>query len=311
MINNISYNPYVRTLDNSGNVINKNAVLPTHSEHSCANMSFRDLVETVEAAQAEQVKKCNSEIEQVGVADLSKRTVGEEEHYKTGDTTQDMYIRMGMDYKASCFDFRNAGHFASLTAEQEASGFEGMSNSDKYKAIYEKYQYCYGESFLDAAAIDYVSPPLPYDKYMSLIRQFNDEVNEACGGAAETTKARREALYGDMSDVEIRAEIMESYSENGKITQRNLFKAANEMSLCGVDGGLRAMLNPIGNPFAYRDYGIMNDPTITRENQLDMTVTADYIEKLEKVYENRLLSGGYANPEIVKVLGQIMAKYVY
>ena len=55
----------------------------------------------------------------------------------------------------------------------------------------------------------------------------------------------------------------------------------------------------------------MNDPTITRESQLDMSITADYIEKLEKVYENRLLSGGYANPEIVEVLGQIMAEFAY
>lgn len=289
---------YVGSLDSSGNVIGyRNNFRKLEEAPKDESKSFKDTL------------SISASVQNIGVADLSKRTVGEEEHYKTGDSTQDMYIRIGMDYKASCFDFRNAGHFASLTAEQEASGFEGMSNADKYKAIYEKYQYCYGESFLDAAAIDYVSPPLPYDKYMSIIRQFNDEVNEACGGAAEAKKARREALYGDMSDVEIRAEIMDSYSENGKITQRNLFKAANEMSLCGVDGGLRAMLNPIGNPFAYRDYGIMNDPTITRESQLDMSITADYIEKLEKVYENRLLSGGYANPEIVEVLGQIMAEF--
>lgn len=139
---------YVGSLDSNGNIIGyRNNFRKLEEAPKDESKSFKDTL------------SISASVQNIGVADLSKRTVGEEEYYKTGDTTQDMYIRMGMDYKASCFDFRNAGHFASLTAEQETSGFEGMSNADKYKAIYEKYQYCYGESFLDAAAIDYVSPP--------------------------------------------------------------------------------------------------------------------------------------------------------
>ncbi|MGN1417030.1 MAG: hypothetical protein ACI4XF_09310 [Oscillospiraceae bacterium] len=223
--------------------------------------------------------------------------------YSTGDPEQDRLIEMGMEYKKSCFDFTNAKDFERLTEEQKQNGFENMSRAEKYKAIYEKYQHCYGNNFLDALAIDYVNPPTSEDRCMSVLIQFRKEVNEACGGYANVPKARRAALYGEMSDEEIRQSIMDKYSQDGGMTQRDLFKAANEMDLCGVGGGISNMLNPIGNPSTYKSG---ENPMITRENQLDAPVMVQYLNNVQNVCKNRLLSGGSINMEIFAVIEQIM-----
>lgn len=300
MFSNInSYTPHIRMLNNNGNVINKNSTLSTRSERSCGNMSFRDLVETVEAAQAGQVKKCNLEIEQVGVADLSERNT---DYYKTGDYVQDRKIEMGIQYKKSCFDFTNASDFDELTAAED---FTGMSNAEKYKAVYEKYQHCYGDKFLDAFAISYVSPPHPSeDRFREVMQSFFNEVNTVCGGEAEAIEARQEALYGGGSDYEIRQSIIDKYPCAGEMTFRDLYKMTFEMKLAGVGGDVNNWIGELFGSFGYYSNGLI-DTEFLREEKLDSAVTLNHLQYLESNYSKRISNGIAIHPEFGAALSQI------
>lgn len=299
MINNISYNPYVRTLDNSGNVINKNAVLPTHSERSCANMSFRDLVETVEAAQAEQVKKCNLEIEQVGVAE-----------FKPYEYTPEQ--QMTLDNMAKYFDFTNSKDYKEMTANED---FTGMTDAEKYTTIYEKYQHCYGEKFLNAFALIHKVVPKDYNKYHQIIDRFDEEIEQACGSDADFEKLRAEALYGsDLNNYHIREKILDEYYHEG-MTIREFIDMAKEMSLCGVGAGLLSCADPcreVGGVFyGFNIFTEMKyDKFALREAILDDEVSAEYLGNMQRIYESRVAAGCDYHPEYGAVLSQVTAKFL-
>lgn len=317
MINNISYNPYVRTLDNSGNVINKNASLPTHSERSCANMSFRDLVETVEAAQAEQVKKCNLEIEQVGVADISKRT---EPEYTTCITALDgnpnhpniekinRQINIGMEYKKSCFDFTFSKDFAQMKADEEAVGYENMTAAEKYETVYNRYTHCYGENFLDAFMLSYPSPAQE-DPYRQIVDNFYSEIEQLCGSREAGMQARREMLYGDMSDYDVRNSIIEEHCPDEEMTFRDFYSMTYDMELCGVGGDVHYWISEIFDGYGY----YLNDGNgfyqERRDEMLDSTVTSEHLNFMQNNYYGRIYSGGSVNPEFGAVLSQVMATF--
>ena len=299
MINNISYNPYVRTLDNSGNVINKNASLPTHSERSCANMSFRDLVETVEAAQAEQVKKCNLEIEQVGVAE-----------FKPYEYTPEQ--QMTLDNMAKYFDFTNSKDYKEMTANED---FTGMTDTEKYKAIYEKYQHCYGENFLNAFALIHKVVPKDYNKYHRIIDRFDKEIEQACGSDTDFEKLRVEALYGsDLNNYQIREKILDEYYHEG-MTIREIIDMAKEMSLCGVGAGLLSCADPcreVGGVFyGFNIFTEMKyDKFALREAILDDEVSAEHLGNMQRIYESRVAANCYYHPEYGAVLSQVTAKFL-
>lgn len=260
--------------------------------------SFKDTLTLSLNAQQSQT---NSVLQNNKVADLSKSY----SFYSTGDAEQDHQIALGLEYKKSCFDFTHAKEFNEISSAQKESDFNDMSNAEKYAAIYKKYTYCYGENFLDADAIEYVNPPISEDEYLSIIHRFKKEVNETCGGAEKAIEARRAALYGNMSDYEIRQAIMDKYNNNGEMTQRNLFKASNEMNLCGVGGGMNNALNPIGNPFIYKDPLNSESSTDIRERMLDTSVNKSFLRDIEKVYNNRIIVGGYVDADFYEVLSQI------
>ena len=300
MINNISYNPYVRTLDNNGNVINKNAALPTHSERSCANMSFRDLVETVEAAQAEKAQNYNLEIDKLPVAEFSDPI-----EYPPNQ-------KMGMDYKASCFDFTNAGDFDELTANED---FTGMTDVEKYKAIYEKYQHCYGENFIFAFSVCYENPMSWDDPYRLITREFVNEVKAACGSEADFCKIRAEALYGEnLSNYQIREKIIDKYYYEG-MTIRDFIKMADEMGRCGVGAELINCADPCREvPGVFYGFNIFTemkyDKFALREAILDDEVSAEYLGNMQRIYESRVATNCYYHPEYGDVLNQVMAKFL-
>lgn len=176
----------------------------------------------------------------VQIADFSKLQLYS--FYPTGDYGHDYQVQMGINYNRTCYDGTNRRDYDKLTAAED---FTGMSAAEIYKAIYEKYQHCYGENFLDINAIPYVVPPHSEDFYGGLLDSFYNELEVAIGGTSERQKACREALYGDMSDYEIRAAIMEKYSFDGTLTNSDLYKIAKAMDQCGVGGGIHNVLSSV------------------------------------------------------------------
>lgn len=174
----------------------------------------------------------------IAIADFSQLY----DFYPTGDPDQDYQIRMGLNYNKTCYNGKNYWDYDKLTAAED---FTGMSNAEKYKAIYEKYQHCYGENFLDINAVPYVVPPHSEDFYGELLDNFYNELEAAVGDYSERAKACREALYGDMSDYDIRAAIVEKYSSDGTLTNSDLYKIAKAMDQCGVGGGIHNILRNV------------------------------------------------------------------
>ncbi len=287
---------YMYILNKDGEVIDKKRICDSIKETALDNKCFK---ETMNLSMQETPDSING----IPVADLSKRY----EFYSTGDPEQDHQIQMGLDYKKSCFDLTHSREFDEITAAQKENGFDGMSRAEKYAAIYEKYQYCYGENFLEADAIEYVSPPMSEDGYLSAVYRFYREVSDACGGASGAAKARKKVLYDGMNDNEIRQAIIDKYTVDGVLTQRNLFKAANEMDLCGVGGGIGNALNPIGNPFIYNDPMGMENSTDRRERMLDTPVTVSYLKDLKYVIKNMSCFGSLYDSDVLGVIGQISA----
>ncbi len=224
----------------------------------------------------------NSYVNDLPVADFSGRV----EFEPTGDPERDKNIQYAIDYYSSCFDFTNKWDYDKLTAEED---FIGMSNAEKYKAIYEKYQHCYGENFLEASAVDYEPVPSDYDHWSKVIRQFNQEVNTACGGADNAKEARRDALYGNnLSDSEVRQAIIEKYAHDGKITNRDFCKMTNEMDLCGVGGGIRNSNNPCGKiPNNIFEYLRERNHTAAMEQKMECYITKGDIKDFIEAYNHR------------------------
>ena len=166
------------------------------------------------------------------------------EFYPTGDREQDYQIQMGINYNKTCYNGKNYWDYDKLTAEED---FTGMSSAEIYKAIYEKYQHCYGENFIDINAIPYVRPPHSEDSYGELIDKLYNELEKAVGSSnyADVQKARREALYGDMDDYDVRAAIIEKYKGDDGITNSDLYKITAEMDRCGVGGGMHSPLKSV------------------------------------------------------------------
>lgn len=214
-------------------------------------------------------------------------------------------VRLGMAYKKSCFDFTNANDFDEITEQYRLDGFDEMSDPEKYRLIYEKYQHCYGKNFIYADSIEYIAPA-EEDPYMDIIRKFRNEMKEVFGSTENMVKACREAYYEGMDDYEIRQSVIDSYSDGG-ITQYELFMIAEDMSQCGVGAGLLSALNPIGNPTIYHDPLSAEHPMLIRERQLDRRVTKSFMDDLVLNYENRIMCGGYMPSEHLEVLGQIMS----
>lgn len=162
----------------------------------------------------------------------------------TGDSSHDYQIKMGMNYNKSCINDENWQDYEKLTAEED---FTGMSPAEIYKAIYEKYQHCYGENFIDINAVPYVRPTQSDDSFGKLIDKFYNELEKAVGSSnyADVQKARREALYGDMDDYDVRAAIIEKYKGDDGITNSDLYKITAEMDRCGVGGGMHSPLKSV------------------------------------------------------------------
>ena len=213
-------------------------------------------------------------------------------------------VENGLKYMKSCFDFTNSWEFAKLTAAED---FTGMSDAEIYKAIYEKYQYCYGKNFYYGKAISYPVPPSEYDEYHKIIRRFNNEVAAALGGREQVDAARREALYGDMSDYEVRQAIIDEYDLSDGMTFREFYQMTYDIWKAGLDGGLHNRLDDLFYDFSTAESRANCDNIATREQFLDTKVSGKYFSELQKFYANSLVSSSYILPEYKTTLNQIMA----
>jgi hypothetical protein len=152
-----------------------------------------------------------------------------------------------------------------------------LSDTEKYKTIYEHYQKCFGDDFLKSFALG-----VPYPgNYYSVFKTFNDEMSETFGGHKAVQKVYREAYYGDMTDDEIRNTIKENYPPKGARTYRDIMEMSYDMYRAGVDNGLfsNAILQDVAQEIAStgKNYSLM----------LDKKVGSVYESKVWKLFENR------------------------
>ncbi|MGN1088946.1 MAG: hypothetical protein ACI4Q6_00975, partial [Huintestinicola sp.] len=216
-------------------------------------------------------------------------------------------IRAGLLYKKQCVNFSNARDFDKLTAEQELSG---MTDGEKYTAIYEKYQHCYGENFLQAFERQFTVPAAERDDYTQLELKWKNELKAEFGSIENAEKARREALFGKVDEITVRNEIIGKYAQNEKLTFRDLYNMTYEMSLCGVDHGMSNALDGI-----FEIYGgyYMSQPgehgQLLREQMLDDEVTADHFKYLLDVQSSKLHFGDQTDPQMGQVIGQIQSAF--
>ena len=190
-------------------------------------------------------------------------------------------VERGIRYMQSCFDTVDDGKYNKLTAAED---FSGMSASEIYKAIYKKYQSCYGENFYYSDAINYPIPPSEYDDYYRVIRRFNKEVTAALGDTKNVQEARREALYGDMSDYEVRQAIIDEYDLSDGLTFRELYQMTYDMWKVGLDGGFHNRLDDLFYDFGTAESRANCDNIAAREKYLDKKVTGYYFDQMEKFY---------------------------
>ena len=228
----------------------------------------------------------------------------------TGDYAHDYDLKMGLNYNMSCVDDKNWRDYDRLTAEED---FTGMSAAEIYKAIYEKYQHCYGKNFIDINAVPYVTTPGAFDSFQGLISKFNMEIRSACGSDADIKEIRREALYGDMSDYDVRAAIMEKYAADG-FTNADLYKVTAEMDRCGVGGGIHTPLQFVLTSdrskvlYNYVTYGITTSVETScamYEEMLASPVETYLIEGIERHGEGMNMM----NPTLRAAYEQIRSTY--
>ena len=300
---------YLYHLGEDGSVVGKTKIQPrklegVKEEQLPPELPFSDLVETIWKQEAAAAATPNpygdAAIARIGPSSVTKWYDFE----PTGDEEVDRIMQLGYDYRKSCYDYTNSGDFAAMTAAED---FTGMTKAEIYKSIYEKYQHCYGENFYDSIAISYFE-----QKYDPVFRQFEDEIYSALGDhyySSTVQKARREALYGDMNDYEVRKTIMEKYMENGNITLRNLFKALNEMDACGVGGEMMSGLNRPTNfgdgTDSIFDSLSQTESMLARERNMDQYVTPKLFQQLQRFCESHVNSCG-GNPKKVAAINQII-----
>jgi len=139
----------------------------------------------------------------------------------------------------------------------ENADYSGMSDTEKVMAIFDRYDQAF-PGFLSSYAIHYSN--LGNSAADLVHREYINELISVFGNMEKATVAYRKALYGDMSNSEIREAIAAKYPPIGKITMREFHYMVDEMNQVGVDEKLRHIL---GEAMA------SNIDTLVREELLD------------------------------------------
>ena len=170
-----------------------------------------------------------------------------------------------------------------------------MTPAEKYKAIYEKYQYCFGENFIYAEAANYNRHPFETDNYTYVIGDFNREIKAACGENCDLVELRRNALYPDMSDTEVQNAIVEKFDLSDGMTLTELYQMTYEMQSCGVGSGLHNAMKftPLAEQSNIWYQNGVQHKNIPYQNFYDAydkamhsNVTTEYMQHVKKVGGN-------------------------
>lgn len=255
----------------------------------------------------EQIKLANeqmqSQLEELGkIGRISLADFGFEMKKISAEDLNTLSV-YGADYKKSCFDFTNENAFDNMT---KAADYSGMTAAEIYREIYEKYLYCFGEKFLLAFAVDYFNEN-SNDIYAEIYRSFCEEISSRCGEDS-AVESHMEALYGDMSDEEIRRDIMGKYRRTDGITFRDFYQMTYEMKLAGVDGGVHDYIDRLFE----NDYTEVNDINgakkcgfLFREQAMDLKVSLSQLQFMQNRHEFRMIYDEAENPEFSAVLKEI------
>lgn len=217
-------------------------------------------------------------------------------------------VRAGVEYRKSCCDFTHSAEFKTL---KENADYTGMSDTEKYRAIYERYQYCFGENFHKAYAVPYpidMSGEYGYDMGFQALKDFEKELREHFGDEYTIREIRREALYGDKTDEEVRQEIIDGYDLSDGLTFRELYEISDEIRRVGLDGGFAFRLDDL-----FVDYGTYwnppknNDKYAERAKWLDVNVSQRWWNEMEHVYSSCNSCGIFIHPNYMNTLSQIKA----
>ncbi len=285
-------NPYLTPINTGLNT--KGARVLTISELYEENGFKRTLDDKIMYRQADNSNIIEVNGEKIDISKLDRISFENLEWEKV--PTFEPNVQNGLEYERSCFDFTNMNDIGKLTAKED---FTSMSEAEIYKAIYEKYQHCYGENFYYSRAISYPAAPLEDDYCSVVMHNFNREINAAI---KDVTAARREALYGDMSDYEVRQAIIDSYNLEDGMTFRELYQMTYDIWQVGLDGGLHNRLDDLFYDFSTAESRANCDNIATREKYLNIDVSGKYFNELHKF---SMLKG--ILPEYSTTLNQIRA----
>jgi len=184
-----------------------------------------------------------------------------------------MKIYLGQKNVEKYIDTENInGKLASLRYAADPAYYVGMSDPEIAKAIVDKYEKCFGD-FLKAMAISY--PSYPESAGYVIGTQFANELEAMFGSYEAGMAAYREALYGNMNDSEVRAEIASKYPPMNEITLREYYEMVYEMRLFNVDDGLMSTLSTA-----------MGVNTLEREELLDKTLDLNFILDAYNIMNN-------------------------
>ena len=211
-------------------------------------------------------------------------------------------VQEGIKFRRQFFDFTNSSKFTEMTKNADHTG---MSNAEKYTEIFERYKYCYGEDFLKAFSISYCRSGS--NRYEEVYDSFKRELRAAFGDSAGIEKAAREALYGKMSDSEIRETIRNKYPPAGEFNYFDLYHMTNELNQVGISKHLREIATLSFG--LYRDKMGIGDPTDyeMRNAMMSRPVDTLYVNTLWDYYSYRVKANFPVDPDLGATIKDLLS----
>jgi hypothetical protein len=160
--------------------------------------------------------------------------------------------------------------------------YSGMSDAEKYRTVYERFEKAFGKDFWKADAIKYTGIISSNNGGM-VYNGFLGQLKSVFGSMENAEKAHRTAMYGNMTSSEIRKEIASKYPPAGQITLRQFYYMTREMSLAGVDEEMSKVIDEV-----HRDYKSDLHPDIMREALFDKPLD---LKKLCDMYNGTSYTG--------------------
>jgi len=163
--------------------------------------------------------------------------------YATGTPTTNQW-RMAMAVKLSQMRTSNyvtsgpiEGLLYDLRCAADEADYSGMNNAEKAKTIFDRYDKAFGD-WRKMYAIGTHGRSEAEANYRVIQKQFNDELTSVFGSVEKANAAYKTAIFGNMSDADIRAEIAAKYPPMNEITLREFNYMTYEMNQFGADGGM-------------------------------------------------------------------------